>query len=119
MLKSVFSSIHTRNLKKQFGAVFEKMLKIPGGLHIKYPQILKNLFQNHKASTRIRSTGDINFEENRPNGLGASVDHRRTDGQTNRRTDERTDRRTDGRNGVNRFLSIKKQQIMDFDHTTC
>ncbi len=31
MLKSVFYSIHTRNLKKKFGAVFEKILKIPGG----------------------------------------------------------------------------------------
>ena len=61
MLKSVFSSIHTRNLKKKFGAVFEKMLKIPGGLHIKYPQILKNLFQNLKALTRIRSTGEYPF----------------------------------------------------------
>ncbi len=37
MLVSVFYSIHTRNLKKKFGSFFEKILKISGGLKIKYP----------------------------------------------------------------------------------
>ncbi len=45
MLIIVFYSVHTRNLKKKFGEVFEKILK---RLYIMYPQILKNLFQNLK-----------------------------------------------------------------------
>ncbi len=59
-LMRVFYSILTGNLKKKIGADFEKILKMSGRLHVKYPQILK-IFQNLKASTRARWTGVSGF----------------------------------------------------------
>ena len=49
MLKSVFSSIHTRNLKKKFGAVFEKILKIPGGASYKVPPNFEESFSKSQS----------------------------------------------------------------------
>ncbi len=86
MLICVFCSILTRNLKKRFEVVFEKILKMSGGLHVKYPQILNNFFQNLKALTKTRSTSEYPFGRNRTYDLGASSVRRLTDRQTDRRT---------------------------------
>ncbi len=46
-----------KKFKEKIWSCFEKILKMSGGLHVKYPQILKEVFQNLKVSTQARSTG--------------------------------------------------------------
>ncbi len=74
ILTSTFYPILTVNLKKKIGAVFEKILKMAGGLDVKYPPKFK-----YVSNSRAHEIRQINFGENRFSGLVARVVHRRTD----------------------------------------
>ncbi len=55
------------------------MLEISGGLHVKYPQILQNLFQNLKLRLEPDRQGFLQFEKCPTYDLGASCVHGQTD----------------------------------------
>ena len=61
MLVRLLWSIYTQILKKKFGLIFEKILKMSYELHIKYPQKLKYFFQIAKALREAKLAAEYQF----------------------------------------------------------